>query len=94
MEKEITVQDLTKELANSKKLASTKPLFEIEESIKKYKQELTRQYDKMKAIIAELNMYRNQVEEYKSDNNRVKKENIELQNKYSELKIRANKMTI
>ncbi len=94
VEKEITVQDLTKELANSKKLASKKPLFEIEESIKKYKQELTRQYDKMKAIIAELNMYRNQVEEYKSDNNRVKKENIELQNKYHELKIRANKMNI
>ena len=94
VEKEITVQDLTKELANSKKLASKKPLFEIEESIKKYKQELTKQYDRMKAIIAELNMYRNQVEEYKSDNNRVKKENIELQNKYHELKIRANKMNI
>ena len=92
VEKEITIQDLTKELANSKKLANKKPLFEIEESIKKYKQELTRQYDRMKAIIAELNMYRNQVEEYKSDNNRVKKENIELQNKYHELKIRANKM--
>ena len=37
----------------------------------------------MKAIIAELNMYRNQVEEYKSDNNRVKKENIELQKRIS-----------
>ena len=48
----------------------------------------------MKALIAELNMYRNQVEEFKSDNNRVKKENIELQNKYHELKIRANKMNI
>ena len=94
VEKEITIQDLTKELANSKKLANKKPLFEIEESIKKYKQELTKQYDRMKAIIAELNMYRNQVEEYKSDNNRVKKENIELQNKYHELKIRANKMNI
>ena len=94
VEKEITIQDLTKELSNSKKLANKKPLFEIEESIKKYKQELTKQYDRMKAIIAELNMYRNQVEEYKSDNNRVKKENIELQNKYHELKIRANKMNI
>ncbi len=94
VEKEITIQDLTKELANSKKLANKKPLFEIEESIKKYKQELTKQYDRMKAIISELNMYRNQVEEYKSDNNRVKKENIELQNKYHELKIRANKMNI
>ena len=94
VEKEITIQDLTKELSNSKKLANKKPLFEIEESIKKYKQELTKQYDRMKSIIAELNMYRNQVEEYKSDNNRVKKENIELQNKYHELKIRANKMNI
>ena len=92
VEKEITIQDLTKELANCKKLANKKPLFEIEESIKKYKQELSKQYDRMKAIIAELNMYRNQVEEYKSDNNRVKKENIDLQNKYHELKIRANRM--
>ena len=92
VEKEITIQDLTKELANSKKLANKKPLFEIEESIKKYKQELSRQYDRMKAVIAELNMYRNQVEEYKADNNRVKKENIDLQNKYHELKIRANQM--
>ena len=94
VEKEITIQDLTKELANSKKLANKKPLFEIEESIKKYKQQLGKQHDRMKALIAELNMYRNQVEEYKSDNNRVKKENIELQNKYHELKIRANKMNI
>ncbi len=46
----------------------------------------------MKAIINELNMYKSQVEEYKSDNNRVKKENIDLQNKYHELKIKANKM--
>ena len=38
VEKEITIQDLTKELANSKKLANKKPLFEIEESIKKYKE--------------------------------------------------------
>ena len=53
VEKEITVQDLTKELANSKKLASKKPLFEIEESIKKYKQELTRQYDKMNFVYSE-----------------------------------------
>ena len=94
VEKEITIQDLTKELANSKKLANKKPIFEIEESIKKYKQQMSKQYDRMKAIIAELNMYRNQVEEYKSDNNRVKKENIELQNKYHELKIRANKMNL
>jgi len=94
VEKEITIQDLTKELANSKKLANKKPLFEIEESIKKYKQQLGKQHDRMKALIAELNMYRNQVEEFKSDNNRVKKENIELQNKYHELKIRANKMNI
>ena len=46
----------------------------------------------MKAIINELNMYKSQVEEYKSVNNRVKKENIDLQNKYHELKIKANKM--
>lgn len=92
VEKEITIQDLTKELANCKKLANKKPLFEIEESIKKYKQELSKQYDRMKSIIAELNMYRNQVEEYKTDNNRIKKENVDLQNKYHELKIRFNRV--
>ena len=92
VEKEITIQDLTKELANCKKLANKKPLFEIEESIKKYKAELSKQYERMKAIINELNTYKSQVEEYKSDNNRVKKENIDLQNKYHELKIKANKM--
>lgn len=92
VEKEITIQDLTKELANCKKLANKKPLFEIEESIKKYKQELSKQYDRMKSIIAELNMYRNQVEEYKTDNNRIKKENVDLQNKYHELKIRSNRV--
>ena len=62
------------------------------ESIKKYKQELSKQYDRMKSIIAELNMYRNQVEEYKTDNNRIKKENVDLQNKYHELKIRFNRV--
>ena len=46
----------------------------------------------MKSIIAELNMYRNQVEEYKTDNNKIKKENVDLQNKYHELKIRANRI--
>ena len=64
----------------------------IIESIKKYKQELSKQYDRMKSIIAELNMYRNQVEEYKTDNNRIKKENVDLQNKYHELKIRFNRV--
>ncbi|MCQ2817177.1 MAG: hypothetical protein MJ252_07920 [archaeon] len=92
VEKEITVQDLTKELANCKKLANKKPVFEIEESIKKYKQEVAKQYNRNKAITAELNMYRNQVEEYKADNSRISKENTELQNKYHELKIRTNRM--
>jgi chromosome segregation ATPase len=92
VEKEITIQDLTKELANSKKLANKKPLFEIEESIKKYKQELSKQYERMKAIMNELNTYKTQVDEYKSDNNRIKKENVDLQNKYHELKIKTNKI--
>ena len=46
----------------------------------------------MKAIMNELNTYKTQVDEYKSDNNRIKKENVDLQNKYHELKIRANRM--
>ena len=92
VEKEITIQDLTKELTNCKKLANKKPLFEIEESIKKYKQELSKQYERMKAIMNELNTYKTQVDEYKSDNNRIKKENVDLQNKYHELKIKTNKI--
>jgi hypothetical protein len=92
VEKEITIQDLTKELANCKQLANKKPLFEIEESIKKYKEALANQYNKNKAIMNELSLYRNQAEEYKADNNRIKKENVELQNKYHELKIKSNRM--
>ena len=35
-------------------------------------------------------MYRNQLEEYKADNTTLKKENVELQNKFNELKKRTS----
>ncbi len=91
VEKEITIQDLTKELANLKKTANKRPTFEIEESIKLYKQELAKQYEKMKSVIAERNMFENQVEDVKADNNKLKKENTEIQMRYHELKLRQNK---
>lgn len=94
VEKEITIQDLTKELANCKKTANKRPTFEIEESVKLYKQELSKQYEKMKSVIAERNMFENQVEDFKADNNKFKKENTELQMKYHELKLRVNRKTI
>jgi len=91
VEKEITIQDLTKELANLKKVANKRPTFEIEESIKLYKQELSKQYEKMKSVIAERNMFENQVEDFKADNNKLKKENTEIQMKYHEVKLRHNR---
>lgn len=88
VEKEITIQDLTKELSNCKKTANKRPQFEIEESIKLYKQELQKTAERMKSIIAERNMFENQAEDYKTENNKIKKENTELQMKYHELKLR------
>jgi hypothetical protein len=91
VEKEITIQDLTKELSNCKKIANKRPQFEIEESIKLYKQELQKNAERMKAIIAERNMFENQSEDYKTENNKIRKENTELQMKYNELKLRINR---
>ena len=94
VEKEITIQDLTKELVNLKKTANKRPTFEIEESIKLYKQELSKQYEKMKSVIAERNMFENQVEDFKADNNKLKKDNTEMQMKYHEVKLRQNRKTV
>lgn len=91
VEKEITIQDLTKELSNCKKIANKRPTYEIEESIKLYKQELQKNAEKMKAVIAERNLFENQAEDFKTENNRVKKENTEIQMKYNEMKIRLSR---
>ena len=45
----------------------------------------------MKSVIAERNMFENQVEDVKADNNKLKKENTEFQMKYHELKLRLSK---
>lgn len=92
VEKEITIQDLTKELANCKKIANKRPVYEIEESVKLYKQELQKNAEKMKAIIAERNLHQNQAEDLKTECNRLKKENTELQMKIHENKLRLNKV--
>lgn len=94
VEKEITIQDLTKELANCKKLANKRPTYEIEESIKLYKQELQKISEKMKAIIAERNLFENKAENEKTENNKLRKENTELQMKLHEQKLRNNKKSM
>lgn len=92
VEKEITIQDLTRELANCKKIANKRPTLEIEESIKQYKQILQDNAIKMKSIIAERNLFENQAEELKDDVKRSKKEITEYQIKLNEMKNRINKL--
>ena len=48
----------------------------------------------MKSVIAERNMFENQVEDYKADNNKLKKENTEIQMKYHEVKLRQNRKSL
>jgi len=81
-------------LANCKKLANKRPTYEIEESIKLYKQELQKISEKMKAIIAERNLFENKAENEKTENNKLRKENTELQMKLHEQKLRNNKKTM
>lgn len=88
VEKEITIQDLTKELSNLKKTANKRPTLEIEESIRMYTKELEQNAKKMKSILAERNLFENQVEELKDDIKRSKKEITDYQMKYSEIKNR------
>lgn len=81
-------------MANCKKLANKRPTYEIEESIKLYKQELQKISEKMKAIIAERNLFENKAENEKTENNKLRKENTELQMKLHEQKLRNNKKTM
>ncbi len=91
VEKEITVQDMTTEITNLKKLANKKPTLEIEKSIQLYKQELQKNSEKMKAIIAERNLFENMTEDLKSENNNLKREKEEIQMKYHEVRTRLNR---
>lgn len=75
-----------------KELANKRPKQIIEESIKFYKEELQKNSDKMKAIIAERNLFENQSEDYKIENNRLKKEFSDFQMKYHEIKERLKRM--
>jgi len=92
VERVITIQDLTNELANLKKIANKRPALEIEESIKMYTKELSKNANKMKSIIAERNLFENQVEELKDEIKRGKKEVTDYQMKYSEIKNRYLKV--
>ena len=91
VEKEITIQEITKEHANCKKLANKKYHLEIEESIRLYKQEISKQNEKMKSCIAERNMFENHVEDFKAENVRLKKEKTDLQMKYHEMKLKSTR---
>jgi hypothetical protein len=93
VEKEITIQDITKEAANLKRIVNKKPTLEIEEAIRIYKQMLQENSVKMKSIIAERNYYETQVEELKDEVRRDKKDITEYQMKLAEMKNRVNKIS-
>lgn len=92
VEKEITIQDITKEAANLKRIVNKKPTLEIEEAIRIYKQMLQENSIKMKSIIAERNLFENQVEELKEEIKRDKKEINDYQMKLADLKNRMNRL--
>lgn len=89
VEKEIMIQDLTKELADCKKANTKRPELEIEESIRSYKKALKEKTQQMKAIAGERNMFESKILELKNENEKIKRENKEFQNKYYELKNRS-----
>lgn len=93
VEKEITIQDITKEAANLKRIVNKKPTLEIEEAIRIYKQMLQENSVKMKSIIAERNLFENQVEELKDEIKRDKKEITDYQMKLAEMKNRVSKIS-
>lgn len=91
VEKEIIIQDITKELADCKKSAAKKPEMEIEESIRTYKKALKEKTQQMKAIAGERNMFEGQILELKNENEKVKRDLKDFQIKYYELKNRTSK---
>jgi chromosome segregation ATPase len=92
VEKEITVQEMTNEITSLKKLANKKPTFEIEKSIQLYKQELQKNSEKMKAIIAERNLFENMTEDLKAESSSLKREKDEIQMKYHEVRTKLNRV--
>lgn len=92
VEKEITIQDITKEASNLKRIVNKKPTLEIEEAIRLYKQMIQENSIKMKSLIAERNLFENQVEELKDEVKRDKKEITDYQMKLAEVKNRYTKI--
>ncbi len=88
VEKEITIQDLTKELISSRKLANKRPALEIEESVKMYKHELQKNSVHSKAIMSERNLFENQVRDLQNHIEKLNRQLRDAQNKYYEVKNR------
>lgn len=91
VEKEITIQDITKEASNLKRIVNKKPTLEIEEAIRLYKQMIQENSMKMKSLIAERNLFENQVDDLKDEVKRDKKELSDYQIKIAELKSKLAK---
>lgn len=92
VEKEITIQDITKEISNLRRIVNKKPTLEIEEAIRLYKQMIQENSLKMKSLIAERNLFENQVDEMKDEILRNKKEMNDYQVKYSDMKNKLSKV--
>lgn len=92
VEKEITIQDITKEASNLKRIVNKKPTLEIEEAIRLYKQMIQENSLKMKSLIAERNLFENQVDELKDEVKRDKKEINDYQMKLAEIKNKFSKV--
>jgi len=90
VEKEITIQDLTKELVNSRKLANKRPALEIEESVRMYKQELQKNALNSKSIMAERNLFENKVRDLQNQIEKLNRQVRDIQNKYYEVKNRSS----
>lgn len=88
VEKEITIQDLTKELISARTLATKRPALEIEESNKTYKSELKKNADRTKALMAERNLLENKVNDLQSQIDKVNRTVRDDQNKLYEVKMR------
>lgn len=86
VEREIQIQDLTKELANCKKLLENKPQVEIDVAVKRYKHEIEKTTKQLKSVIGERNFFENQLREMTCELDKYKIDLKEKQNQYYQLK--------
>jgi len=91
VEKEITIQDITKEISNLRRIVNKKPTLEIEEAIRLYKQMIQENSLKMKSLIAERNLFENKVNEMSDEIKRNEKEINDYQVKYSDMRNKLSK---